>query len=330
MKELAKWIKNFSGQKIVVLGDLVVDKYIYGTTRRISREAPVLIVRETNRDLRLGGAGNVVANIRSLGGKPVPVGLVGADDSGNLLLEALASRGIDAESVLIDPARFTTTKTRVLAGGRNTVRQQMLRLDKLNDGAVGANIRKSLIERLKRSLEDAQALVVSDYGEGVLEDEIFDEVLRIIKEAKVPVFADARWGIERFEGAEALIPNEPELSTASGQDLNRMRGLEKAGRWLLDRSKAKSVLVKRGNSGMALFIPDAETKQVPVFGLSEVADVTGAGDTVLASFSLARTAGASPEEAMQIANVAGGIKVTKSGTAVVEAAELKRALKQAN
>ncbi|MBW1871470.1 MAG: sugar kinase [Deltaproteobacteria bacterium] len=328
MTDLAKLTKKFSDIKIVVLGDLVVDKYIYGTTRRISREAPVLIVREEGRDIRLGAAGNVVANIRALGGKPLPVGLVGADDTGNELLDIMANRGISADGILIDPARFTTTKTRILAGGRNTVRQQMLRIDKLNKGKVDENIRLTLVEMLRRAVERASALVVSDYTEGVVTKEVFNEVVEITKAAKIPVFADARWGIERFKGVEALIPNEPELATSSGMDVNRAKGLENAGRWLLNESQARSVMVKRGNNGMALFMPDSETSMVPIYGSAEVADVTGAGDTVIASFSLARTAGAKPAEAMRIANTAGGIKVTKSGTAVVEVKELRRALRE--
>jgi len=328
MKDLSPIVDKFHESRIVVLGDFVVDEYIFGTTRRISREAPVLIVSEEKRDTRLGSAGNVVANVRALGGWAFPVGLIGVDDMGSRLMEMMANRGIDTDGLLVDPARFTTTKTRILAGGRNTIRQQMLRIDRLNEEHVSQDVRVMLVDNLRRALESADALVVSDYGEGVIEAELIDEVLRIINENKLPVFVDSRFRVEHFHGADTLTPNEPELWGASKQDVAKDKGLEKAGRWMLQFTGCKAALVKRGRKGMALFMPDRETIKVPAFGLEEVADVTGAGDTVLAAYSLARTAGAAPDEAVHVANVAGGIKVTKSGTAVVEASELKPALKQ--
>ncbi|HUU00317.1 MAG TPA: bifunctional ADP-heptose synthase [Myxococcota bacterium] len=328
MNDLTEIISKFPDLRIVVLGDLVIDRYINGTTGRISREAPVLIVREESEDARLGGAGNVVANISAMGGHPLPVGLVGSDDAGSELTEMLATRGIPGESVMVDPNRFTTEKTRVLAGGKNTVRQQMLRIDRVNDGPVTQAIRDMLVERLIRALGEADAVVISDYGEGVVEGSVLDEVLKVIQAGAIPVFADARRGIERFMGAEVLTPNEPELAMATGIDVHKSSGLEKAGRRLLADARARTVLVKRGNNGMALFVPDCETQTLPVFGTAEVADVTGAGDTVIAAFALARTAGAEPADAMRLANMAGGIKVTKSGTAVVKAGELVAALQR--
>lgn len=326
MKDLSPLVDRFNESKIVVLGDYVVDEYIFGTTRRISREAPVLIVSEEERDSRLGSAGNVVANIRALGGWPIPVGLIGVDDMGSRLMELMANRGIDSDGLIVDPSRFTTTKTRVLAGGRNTIRQQMLRIDRLNESPVSENVRSMLIDNLRRAIESADALVVSDYGEGVVEAELIDAVINIIQKENLPVFVDSRFRIEHFHGADTLTPNEPELWNASKLDVSRESGLEKAGRWMLGNTGCKNAVIKRGRKGMALFMPDKETFKVSAYGSEEVADVTGAGDTVLAAYSLARTVGASSEEAVQIANVAGGIKVTKSGTAVVEAGELKPAL----
>jgi D-glycero-beta-D-manno-heptose-7-phosphate kinase len=328
MNDLKQKIAGFPDLRIVVLGDLVIDRYIHGTTRRISREAPVLIVREESEDARLGGAGNVVANISAMGGRPLPVGLVGSDDAGNQLLEMLAARGISGESVMVDPNRFTTEKTRVLAGGKNTVRQQMLRIDRVNDEPITTAIRDMLVERLKRAIGEADALVVSDYDEGVIGGCVLDEVLNVIQTGATPVFADARQGIERFKGALALTPNEPELARATGIDVHKSSGLEKAGRKLLADTQAEMLLVKRGNNGMALFLPDCETLKLPVYGTAEVADVTGAGDTVIAAFALARMAGAEPADAMLLANMAGGIKVKKSGTAAVEARELIAALQR--
>ncbi|RME21765.1 MAG: hypothetical protein D6806_14105, partial [Deltaproteobacteria bacterium] len=174
MNELARFVEKFSGKKVAVLGDLVVDRYIHGTTRRISREAPVLIVKEEGNEARLGGAANVVANIQAMGGDPYPIGVVGADDDGNWLVQELAKRGIRPDAVVVDPTRVTTTKTRVLAGGANTIKQQMLRIDRLSDGDVSPGVRSNLVERLERFLPVVDALVVSDYKEGVVSREVFD------------------------------------------------------------------------------------------------------------------------------------------------------------
>jgi rfaE bifunctional protein kinase chain/domain len=329
MNKLTELVDKFRDTRIAVLGDLVIDEYIFGSPERISREAPVLIIRENERDVRLGGAGNVVANIRALGGRPRPVGLIGADDVGEQLMDLMANRGINSEGIMVDPDRFTTTKTRVLGGGRNTVRQQMVRIDRQSDTQVDPSIRAILVEHLTRALEGADALVVSDYAEGVVEAELFDEVMRIIKDKSVLVFVDSRHRIEHFLGADTLVPSESELFGSSKLNVATEAGLEKAGRWLLQTSGCGAAMVKRGKKGVALFIPEQPTLKVPAYGPDEVADRTGAGDTVLAAYSLARCVDAEPSDALRIANTAGGISVTKSGTAVVMAAELKNALEEA-
>jgi len=329
MNKLSQLVDRFTDSRIAVVGDLVIDEYIFGSPERVSREAPVLIIRENERDVRLGGAGNVVANIRALGGRPRPVGLIGADDIGERLMNLMANRGINAEGIMVDPDRFTTTKTRVLGGGRNTVRQQMVRIDRQSDVQVDPSIRTILVEHIRRALEGADALVVSDYAEGVVEVEVFDEVMRIINDKTVPVFVDSRHRIEHFLGADTLVPSEEELFGASKLNVATEEGLEKAGRWLLQVSQCSAAMVKRGRKGVALFMPGQPTLKVPAYGPEEVADRTGAGDTVLAAYSLARSVGAEPADALRIANTAGGISVTKSGTAVVKAEELKRALEDA-
>jgi rfaE bifunctional protein kinase chain/domain len=326
MNNTNTFISKFEGCKVVVLGDLVADEYVYGDTSRISREAPVLIVREKDREIRLGGAANVVANIKAMGAEPLPVGLIGADHIGAKLTSVLSDKDISCEGLVEDRARFTTTKTRVLAGGHNTVRQQMLRIDRLNEEPIAADTEQEVINRLHSMVEQASALIVSDYHEGVISKQILAEVLSIAANKTVPVFIDSRFRISAFRYVDALTPNEPELAAASGVNVTDPAEFEKAGRWLLKQTRSKSVLVKRGRNGMALFLPDQETIQIPAFGTVEVADVTGAGDTVLAAFSLARVSGMPAQLAMQVANIAGGIKVTKSGTAVVKADELARVL----
>ena len=314
-------LNAFAGKKLVVIGDLVADEYVYGTTSRISREAPVLIVNEDKRELRLGGGANVVANIKAMGAEPIPVGLVGEDGTGKLLLQMLDDYGIDCSGVVVDQGRFTSTKTRVLAGGRNTVRQQMLRLDRLNIESVSEHSNKELQTSLFRALDDATAVVVSDYGEGVVGDRLVEIVCDLANQG-ISVFVDSRFKVGSFHGVGALVPNEPEMASAVGYELGSPGSVESAGRWLLEKTGSGVVLLKRGRNGMALFQPDTPTQYAQAYGSAEVADVTGAGDTVLAAWSLAKMAGASPVAAMRIANLAGGIKVRKAGTAVVKNTEL--------
>lgn len=319
--DVSEVLNAFVGKKMLVIGDLVADEYVYGTTSRISREAPVLIVREDKRELRAGGAANVVANIKAMGAEPIPVGLVGQDSTGKRLLQMLIDSGVDCSGIVVDQGRFTTTKTRVLAGGRNTVRQQMLRLDRLNAEAVSEHSNKELQASLSRTLDRADAVVVSDYGEGVVGQRLVELMCNLASQG-VSVFVDSRFKVGSFNGVGALVPNEPEMASAVGYELDRPDSLERAGRSLLEKTGSGVVLLKRGRNGMALFQPDTPTQYVQAYGSAEVADVTGAGDTVLAAWSLATMAGASPLTAMRIANLAGGIKVRKAGTAVVKNKEL--------
>ncbi len=315
-------IRAFDGLPLVVLGDLVADEYIHGITSRISREAPVLIVAERWREVRCGAAANVVANLRALGASPRPVGLVGDDESGRALQKAFVDQGIDCDGVMVEAGRFTTTKTRVLAGGRHTVRQQMLRIDRLNSLPIAASDQDLLLGRLAKALEGASALVVSDYDEGVLDGPVLERVFELAHEAALPIFVDSRFRIETYRGVSTLTPNEPELERAWGQEIRSKSDLEQAGRWLLENSDVGSVLLKRGRRGMCLFERKLPTVAVPAFGSEEVADVTGAGDTVLATWSLARAAGGKAGQALELANIAGGLQVTKVGTAVVKQEEL--------
>ncbi len=324
MNALARHIEVFSEQRLVVLGDLVADEYVSGTTSRISREAPVLIVREEHRALRPGAAANAAANLRALGGAPRPVGLIGDDADGAALLRDLQQRDIDCSGIVSARGQRTARKTRILAGGRNTVRQQMLRLDRLAE-QPDAGLRDELVARLRAALDGAAGLVVSDYGEGVVADEVFAAVLAAARD-RVPVFVDSRFRIADFHGVAALTPNEPELAAATGIELDGLAAVERAGRSLLERTGAAAALIKRGRAGMALLLPGAELVPLPAFGSREIADVTGAGDTVLAAWSLARAAGAAPIDAMRLANIAGGLQVTKAGTAVVSGEELSAAI----
>ncbi|MBN2497401.1 MAG: bifunctional hydroxymethylpyrimidine kinase/phosphomethylpyrimidine kinase [Deltaproteobacteria bacterium] len=318
-------VSSLSGLRLVVLGDLVADVYLHGTTRRISREAPVLIVQEEHRELRPGGAANAAANIRSLGGIPLPVGLLGDDEEGRGVLEHFERSGVDTAGILLQSDRLTTTKTRVLGGGANTVRQQMLRIDRLNPALPAAGSLETLCERLRELLGSACGLVVSDYGEGVVQGPVFDRVLELARKG-ARVFVDSRHRVALYRGVEAVTPNEPELAAATGRELRDRDALESAASCLLRETGCRRALVKRGRHGLALFEPERPSEWLAAHGPVEVADVTGAGDTVLAAFSLACCAGLEPQQAARIANTAGGIKVSKMGSAAVTAEELRRGL----
>ncbi len=328
MSDPSKLIHGFEGKKIAVIGDLVIDEYVFATPLRISREAPVVIVGEESRQVRLGSAGNVVANIRSLGGRPAPVGLVGDDAMGRTVVDMMQKKDINPEGILVDASRPTATKTRILAGDANTVRQQMLRIDRLSQMPVEVKVQKRLTQLLMHSLEDAQALVVSDYGEGVVAGQVFEAISEIVRKDRIPVFVDSRFRIAFYRNACALVPNEPELRAATKLKVDTDEELENAGRWLLDHTGAEVVLVKRGCRGMALFEREKPTVKIAAYGSDEVADRIGAGDTVLAAYALARTTDMSPVLAARVANTAGGITVTKSGTSAVGAAELAAALER--
>lgn len=322
MRDLSGIVERFTGRTIVVVGDLVADEYIYGQTDRISREAPVLIVRYEADEVKLGCAGNAAANLRALGAKVLPVGLVGADDMGKRLRKLAGEAGMDDRHIVVAPGRRTESKTRILAGGKNTTRQQMLRVDRANDGPIGPAVEQKLLRALVAAIEKADAVLVSDYGGGVLTALVAQ--LAVDAAPRMPVCVDSRYGIRSFQGATVVKPNEPELEAATGVRTGGDPGLlERAGRELLAALHSGAVLVTRGRSGMALFAPGVPTDHIPAHGAADAVDVTGAGDTVIAALTLALAAGADMLSAARLANVAGALVVQKPGTATVSQDELQ-------
>jgi rfaE bifunctional protein kinase chain/domain len=301
-------VHRFARARVVLLGDLVADVYQYGETERVSREAPVLVVRHESTETKLGGAANAAANIAALGGRVSPVGVVGKDAAGRELLRQFQDLRAETGGILVSAGRCTETKTRVLAGARSTTRQQMPRIR----------------QRLTRACRNAQALVVSDYGSGLIDGALTDEVRKIAR--RLPVCVDSRYGIRSFHGVTLAKPNEAELEAAIGGRVRTSADLERAGRVLLEQLQVRALVVTRGHNGMSLFETGKPTVSIPVWGPAEAVDVTGAGDTVLATLTLALAVGAGFEEAARLANVAGGIVVQKPGTATCSSAELLAAL----
>ena len=321
---LAETVKAFSKRKVLVLGDLVADRYILGFTSRVSREAPVLILRYDSEMISPGGGANALHNVHTLGGSPIPVGIVGEDDAGHKLLKILAAKEIDTSGILVVPSWRTVTKTRILAGGHHTVKQQVVRIDKEPQSPLPSQVAKLLKERFMERIGEAEAIIVSDYGYGVLSPK-----LRSILPSwsdKCPVVVGSRFSVLEYKGVTAATPNEPEAAAALGIPSVENGNVEWVGKRLLELSNNKAILLTRGKKGMALFQGSGEIYHIPIYGTDEVADVTGAGDTVIATFTLALASGGGFLEAARLANYAGGIVVMKSGTGTVSGKELMQAI----
>jgi rfaE bifunctional protein kinase chain/domain len=324
--ELVAILRRCHGRRVLVLADLVADEFVHGRVERVSREAPVLILRHEGSEVRLGGGANAVHNIRTLGGVPLPIGVLGRDVHGALVKALLREAGISTARVFTDPAYATPVKTRILAGGSHSTQQQIVRIDKLLPLGEAGPLRRRVLAALA-SAPRVDAVLVSDYGLGLLSRPVVEAALALARRRKIPVTVDSRYGLLAFRGMTAVTPNEPELEAALGIVIgDDPKRLESAGRGALGRLGAAAVLVTRGSHGMALFEPGQKTVHVPVYGSDQVADVTGAGDTVIATFTLALAAGATPAQAARLANYAGGIVVMKRGTATASAAELSRVL----
>jgi D-glycero-beta-D-manno-heptose-7-phosphate kinase len=316
-------IDRFEGRRVAVFGDLIVDEFIYGEIARVSREAPVLILNYDSTDIVPGGAGNAANNVAALGGRPLVVGLAGRDEAGQRLLDAMRLMTL---SGVARPAGYRTpTKTRILAGGVHSAKQQVVRIDRAAS-AVPDPHRDAIASRLIRAAARCDAMLVSDYGSGLVSPGLVAEARKELR-PRVPLLVDSRYSLLKFRGMTTCTPNESEVEQLFGVRIGEnARVLERCGRELLDRTRAQAVLVTRGSRGMALFERNRRTIHIPVHGSDQIADVTGAGDTVIATMTLALAAGAGFEEAARLANYAGGIVVMKRGTATVTADELRAAV----
>ena len=324
---LCALVDRFGGRTVAVIGDLIVDEYLFGRPARISREAPVLILRFAEREISLGGAANAVNNVHALGARVVPIGVVGKDAAGDELIALLRKAGIPTDGIVMEPGRRTPVKTRIMAGGYQATRQQVVRLDREPNGELQTISEDALVARLTALAERADAIVVSDYGYGTVTPRVLERIRVVARRSGAVVTVDSRFDLPRFTGLTAATPNEAELEALAGVPADDEQAVEKAGRQLLERLDARLLLVTRGSRGMALLEREGSTTFIPIYGTDEIADVTGAGDTVISAFTVALAAGATSVEAATLANVAGGIVVMKRGTATVSAAELVQALK---
>lgn len=317
-------LASFPSVRVVVIGDLVADHYLYGQTERISREAPVLIVRHERDEVKLGGAANAAANARALGAKVTALGVLGRDEPGRAMRKLFEAQGIALEAVT-GAGVPTETKLRILAGGVSTSRQQMLRVDRGATGPLAPRLRAELARRLRAVSRRADVVLVSDYGAGVICDET-RAVLRDLAKGGMPVCVDSRFSLSAFKGVTVCKPNEPELAALTGLPISTEAHVDAAAKVALERLDCQVLLVTRGRNGMVVYERGHKPTRLPVHGSEDAVDVTGAGDTVIATFAVALGAKASFIEAARLANVAGGLVVQKPGTATVSRPELAREL----
>jgi D-glycero-beta-D-manno-heptose-7-phosphate kinase len=327
---LHRIVEAFPKVTITVLADLVADEFVFGEISRVSREAPVLILRHRERKVVPGGGANAICNLADLGVTVLPVGIVGDDEPGRLLLRAFRHKRIPVSGVLKDKSYATVTKTRILAGFAHTAGQQVVRLDREPAETPNQHLRRELILAAREYARASDALLISDYGYGAATPALLNSVRDKRGLNRVPVMLDSRYRMLEYSGITAATPNEAEVEAALairiGDDWERLLA---AGEQIAGEMKLESLVITRGKDGMVVFPRRHKPVNVPIYGTDEVADVTGAGDTVTAAYTAALAAGATAEEAAHLANYAGGIVVMKRGTATVTQHELLEAIDKA-
>ncbi|HZQ69487.1 MAG TPA: PfkB family carbohydrate kinase [Terriglobales bacterium] len=326
---LRKIVESFPKTTITVLGDLVADEFVFGEISRVSREAPVLILKHRERTVVPGGGANAINNLADLGVNVLPVGVLGDDEPGRLLLKYFRKKRIAVSGILKDKGYTTVTKTRILAGMTHTSRQQVVRVDREPEHAPGDHLRRELVLAARQYSRASDALLVSDYGYGAATPALLNSIRSRLE--RLPVVLDSRHRMLDYAGITAATPNEPEVEECLGMRIgNDWSRLCLAGEKVMERMKLQSLVITRGRDGMAAFDGRHNPVDIPIFGSDEVADVTGAGDTVIATFTAALASGATTEEAAHLANYAGGIVVMKRGTATVSQQELLSALEKSS
>ncbi len=323
-------IDTLASAHVAVIGDVVADEFVYGRVARVSREAPVLILEYDSTQIVPGGAGNAANNVAALGGRTTLVAVVGRDEPGRRMVAALHPR-VDRRRLVRAAGHPTPVKTRILAGGVHSAKQQVVRIDRGVNQSVGSRTAAAFERAALAAALGADAVLVSDYGSGLVTPALVARLRAAVRRAglPIPILIDSRYQLLKYRGLTACTPNESEVEQALGVRINdNPRLLEKAGRAILRETRMDAALITRGSRGMALFVRESPTVHIPIFGSDEVADVTGAGDTVMATMALALATGASFESAARLANYAGGLVVMKRGTATVGAAELRGAVRR--
>lgn len=325
-RDMLALVRRFAGTRVLVVGDMVADEYIIGSPTRISREAPVLVLSHDTQYTVPGGATNPGVNARTLGAEVFLAGVIGNDAPGQRLRATLAAQQVQMQGIFGEPGRPTSTKTRVLAGGTQLVQQQIVRVDRIDHSELGAVCRRAIIDYLQRVIPTVDALIISDYENGVISQDIIEASLPLARRLNKVVTVDSHGDLNRFQHATALTPNQPEAEAALGMRIHDRDSLERAGAQLLAETQAEGVLITRGSEGMSLFQRNQAPVHIPPSNLTEVYDPTGAGDTVAATFTLALVAGATMADAAVLANIAAGLVVRHVGCATNTPQELAAAV----
>lgn len=326
-QEYNKALSGMQGRDILVIGDMVADIYLDGRISRISREAPVLVLEQAGEKVVAGGAANVVNNIATLGGKVHAVGLVGRDKSADGLREILAANGADVRGLIADDSRPTISKTRIIAGGRATVSQQIVRIDRESKAPMAPTVEAELRAYIKSILPTVEGVVISDYGSGTVTEGLQSLLIDYCQAKGIPSIVDSRYAVRRFHGIGYVKQNDAEIAAAMGRNLDTTEDIVAAAEELRQELAAKGVLVTRGELGMVL-VERGAVHEIPVSDKSEVFDVSGAGDTCVAAVILALAAGIAPATAARLSNIASGIAVRKLGTSTVSVRELAEAIEK--
>ena len=322
MKRLIEIVRALADRRVVVVGDAIADQFVYGNISRVSREAPVFILRHEQTETVPGGAANCAINLAALGARVSLITAVGKDDAGTELRQKLSAAGVDVDGVIVSDKIQTTTKVRILAGHAHSNKQQVIRIDYDGKPVDDDELRRSILNALTNAVSAADAIVISDYNYGVVDD----RAIALIRNSHPkPILVDSRFRLADFRGFTAATPNEDEVEHLVGHSLTSVEQLESAAKTLKDRLNHKALLVTRGARGMML-IEDSTPLHIPAVGAQQSVDVTGAGDTVIATFTLAIASGASFADAAHLANHAGGLVVMKRGTASVTPSELEHSI----
>ena len=322
-------ISDFSGKRVLVIGDMVADEYLIGRPTRIAREAPVLILELSEERIVPGGATNVAVNACTLGAEVFLAGVVGDDIPGQSLRRAISELGMHQEGLVTDSSRPTSTKTRIVAGSSQIVQQHIVRIDRVDTSEVGEPSKGQILDYIRDVLPSMDAVIMSDYENGMISPDIINLSIPMARESHKIVVVDSHGSLSRFQGVTALTPNQPEAELSLGMTIKTQADLYEAGHRLLESNHAQGVLVTRGAEGMTLFEADKVPLNLPIHQLdhaSEIVDTNGAGDTVAATFTVALTTGASMAEAAYIANVAAALVVRRLGCASNTPEELMNAI----
>jgi rfaE bifunctional protein kinase chain/domain len=323
-------VRRFSQRRILVIGDSVADQFVYGAISRVSREAPVFILRHEHTETVPGGAANCALNLASLGAHVSLISVAGDDEPGRALVEKLNAAGVDCSGVLTSPALRTTAKVRILAGQLHSTRQQVIRIDYEGEPLSDAALRERLRERVLEQAQAADAVIISDYNYGVADAEMASFTRDAAAARKIPVLADSRFQLANFAGVTSATPNQDEVEQLLGKQISTTDELETACEELRDRLGYRALLVTRGSNGMMLLEDGVAAVHLEAIGAHDPVDVTGAGDTVMAAYTLALASDSSFPDAARLANYAGGLVVMKRGTASVNRDELENSIQHSD